>query len=59
MGYAARAYYMSSSIELENLSRAEATLQELIASIENAPHNVMLQHVVSAINRLLTCLDRD
>lgn len=46
MGYAARAYYMSSSIDLENLSRAEATLQELIASIENAPHNVMLQHVV-------------
>jgi len=35
----ARAYYVSSSIDLENLSRAEATLQELIASIENAPHN--------------------
>ena len=32
---AARAYYLSSSHDSENLTRAEAALQELIATTEN------------------------
>lgn len=32
---AARAYYLSSSQDPENLTRAEAALQELIATTEN------------------------
>ena len=32
---AARAYYLSSSRDPENLTRAEAALQELIATTEN------------------------
>ena len=30
----ARAYYLSSTIEPENLARAEATLQELLSSVD-------------------------
>ncbi|THH10579.1 hypothetical protein EW145_g1240 [Phellinidium pouzarii] len=40
----ARAYYLSSSIEAENLARAETTLQELIASIDNAADNTNPEH---------------
>ena len=36
---AARAYYLSSSQDPENLTRAEATLQELIATTENQVPN--------------------
>ncbi|KAH8111444.1 meiosis protein SPO22/ZIP4 like-domain-containing protein [Phellopilus nigrolimitatus] len=40
----ARAYYLSSSIEAENLVRAETTLQELIASIDNSTDNANPEH---------------
>ena len=38
-----RAYYLSSSIETENLIRAETTLQELIGSIDNSTDSVFIR----------------
>jgi hypothetical protein len=35
LAFAARAYYLSSSQDPENLTRAEAALQELVATTEN------------------------
>ncbi|KAL5534754.1 hypothetical protein ACEPAG_1218 [Sanghuangporus baumii] len=39
-----RAYYLSSSIDPENLVRAETTLQELIASIDNSTDRTNPEH---------------
>lgn len=36
----ARAYYLSSAIETENLARAEATLQELLSSVDSSSDRV-------------------
>ena len=54
----ARAYYLSSAVEPDNLARAETTLQELVSSIENSTDSVNSICPRDALRLLIKiCLD--